>query len=297
MASVVCMAASVGPAGAGAIGGITYPAPGTYARIARVDATPLVGRAAERAAIAAALEAFRVRPGGVVALEGEPGIGKSRLLAHVAATAQGCTVLGARASEFERDLPYALWTEALDRHVAGLGERRLARLGLADVDALGPVLPAVAGASVPRDGAADRHRTHRALRDLLGRLAASAPLVVCLDDIHWADPASADGLAALLRRPPDGAVLLACAAREGQWPPPLVGGLADARREERAVTLVLAPLSEHEAAELVGDAAAAIYPQTGGNPFYLEQLARVAGGATRGAPAADGVPPAVAGAL
>ena len=293
MASVVCMAGSVGPAALGAIGAITYPGLGTCARIARVDATPLVGRAAERTAIAAALEAFRARPGGVVALEGEPGIGKSRLLAHLATTAVGCTVLHARASEFEHDLPYALWTEALDRHLADLGERRLRRLGMGDADALAAVAPALGGAG----DAADRHRTHRALRDLLGRLAASAPLVVCLDDVHWADPASVDALAALLRRPPEGAVLVACAAREGQWPPALGAALAEGLREDRAVALALAPLGEAEAAELVGGAAAAIYAQAGGNPFYLEQLARVAGADGGGAPAVGDVPPAVAGAL
>jgi hypothetical protein len=258
-----------------------------------VDATPLVGRAAECAAIAGALEAFRVRPGGVVAIEGEPGIGKSRLLAHLAATAEGCTVVRARASEFEHDLPYAVWTEALDRHLADLGERRLRRLGMGDADALAAVAPALGGAG----DAADRHRTHRALRDLLRRLAASSPLVVCFDDIHWADPASIDALAALLRRPPDGAVLLACAAREGQWPPALVAALADALREDRAVALALAPLSEAEAAALVGDAAATIYAQAGGNPFYLEQLARVADGGARGALTLGDVPPAVAAAL
>jgi ATP/maltotriose-dependent transcriptional regulator MalT len=269
--------------------------------------SPLVGRAAERAAIADTLAAWRARPGGVVAIEGEPGIGKSRLLAHIAdaahgaaavaqgagASAGGATVLHARASEFEHDLPHALWTEALGGHLAALGERRLSRLGLADPDALAAMLPVLGDAS-----ATDRHRTHRALRDLLERLAATAPLVLCLDDVHWADPASVDALAALIRRPPAGPVLLAWAAREGQIPAPLVAAMAAALREERGTALALAPLSESEAAELVGAAAASIYPQAGGNPFYLEQLARVAGGARAAALAGDGsVPPMVAAAL
>ena len=62
---------------------------------------PLIGRAREREAIDAALAAR----GGILALEGEPGIGKSRLLAHLAAAAEGFTVLQARASEYEADLP------------------------------------------------------------------------------------------------------------------------------------------------------------------------------------------------
>jgi AAA ATPase domain len=85
----------------------------------------LVGRSVELEAMASALAARS----GIVAIEGEPGIGKSRLLAHLEATADGCTVLAGRASEFEADVPYALWTEALDRHLADAGERRLSRLG------------------------------------------------------------------------------------------------------------------------------------------------------------------------
>ena len=68
-----------------------------------------MGRAQEREALAAALVEMRTRPGTVVAIEGEPGIGKSRLLAHLAAGAEGCPVLHARASEYQGDLPYALW--------------------------------------------------------------------------------------------------------------------------------------------------------------------------------------------
>jgi ATP/maltotriose-dependent transcriptional regulator MalT len=262
----------------------------------RVTATspPLVGRAAEREAIAGALRALRTGPGGVVTVEGEPGIGKSALLAHLAAqaAADGCTVLSARATEFEADLPYALWTEALDAHLAGIGERRLARLGLADPGALATLLPSLGEAA---DAPADRHRTHRALRDLLERLATAAPVVVCLDDVHWADPASIDALAALLARPPGSPVLVAISARTGQAPAAVTAAAASAG----AIALVLAPLSAAEATELIGPAAAAIYPQAGGNPFYLEQLARAGGVVGDGAGiAADGsVPPAVAAAL
>jgi DNA-binding NarL/FixJ family response regulator len=234
---------------------------------------PLIGRAREREAIAAALAAGS----GILALEGEPGIGKSRLLAHLAAEAAGRTVLGARASEYEADLPYALWTEALDRHLAELGERRVARLGLSDPEAL----------PLPGGGVADRHRTHRALRDLLERLAAVRPLVVCLDDVHWADPASLDVLAALVHRAPAGPVLLALATRTGQLPPALDG----------VARLRVGPLSEAEARELVGAEAGAVYADSGGNPFYLEQLVRAGGRAEAGARGDGSVPAAVAAAL
>ena len=158
-----------------------------------------------------------------------------------------------------------------------VGDRAISRLGLEDPEALAGFLPAL-GEPV----AVDRHRVHRALRDLLERLAGPRPLVLWLDDLHWADPESIDALAALVRRPPGGAVLLAPAARERRWPPPLTTALAGAGRDQRVTRLTLAPLSEAEAAELVGRDVAAIYRASGGNPFYLEQLARSVPRAARG---------------
>ena len=228
------------------------------ARSPAMGAAPLVGRAEEREAIAGAL---RTLEGTVLTLEGEPGIGKSRLLDHLGecAAAEGTIVLGARASESERDLPYALWTEALERH-------------LEEAAALTKVLPALCGGEAAH---ADRHRTHRALRGLLERLAAARGLVLWIDDAQWADPASLDALAALIRRPPAGPVLFAVAAREGQLPTSLASALAGAHREDRVVALRPAPLTAAEATELVGGVATAIYARSGGNPFFLEQLARV----------------------
>jgi DNA-binding NarL/FixJ family response regulator len=234
--------------------------------------TALIGRTRERELLSVALSESRAGGGGlVVAISGEPGIGKSRLLAELGAWARdaGCRVLGAAASEFEDDLPYAVWTEALDPWLRELGDRGVARLGLEAPGALAGVLPALGPG-----GASDRHAIHRGLRDLLERLAGPRPLVVWLDDLHWADPGSVEAIAALVRRPPGGAVLLALAHREGQRPTALTAALAGAAREDRVTTLPLGPLSESEAAELVGGSAAGVYHASGGNPFYLEQLTR-----------------------
>lgn len=98
------------------------------------------------------------------------------------------------------------------------------RLGLDDPAALSMALPAL---SVLRGEPAqgDRHRTHRALQDLLVCLAASRPLVLCLDDVHWADSASADALAALVRRPAAARVLLSVATRAGGLPDSVASAL------------------------------------------------------------------------
>jgi predicted ATPase len=186
----------------------------------------LVGRTNELAALDAALSRVRDGGGEVVTIGGEPGIGKSRLLAELAeaASAAGCVVLGAAASEFEDDLPYGVWTEALDPHLRGLDERRLARLGVDDF------------ASLATAAGGDRHRLHRSLGELLEQLAATRPLLVWLDDAHWADAASLDAVAALVRRPPDAAVLLALAARAGRRPAALAAALAGAARDGRSTS-------------------------------------------------------------
>ncbi len=144
----------------------------------------------------------------------------------------------------------------------------------------------------------DRHRVHRALRDLLSRLAAARALVLCLDDVHWADPASADALAALVRRPPATGVLLVLAAREGQLPVALGRALAAAMSEDRAARIELGPLSSAEAGELLGADPGAIFSLSGGNPFYLQQLARAhVRGVDGGVPGEGTVPAAVAASL
>jgi DNA-binding CsgD family transcriptional regulator len=221
----------------------------------------LIGRAAERAALEAALAARAPR---VVAIEGEPGIGKTRLLAELRELAGGATVAAGVASEAEADLPYSVWIDALD---AVLDERVLGSVDQAAVAVLAPSPAPAAG--VPE--AIDRHRIHRALRELLERLAATRALVVTLDDVHWADAASIDALAALVRRPPDGRVVLAAAWRERQAPGPLGVALA---RAEHVVRLRPAALTAKEARELVGARADDVYVDSGGNPFYLQQLAR-----------------------
>ena len=145
------------------------------------------------------------------------------------------------------------------------------------------------------------------MRELLERLTAIKPLVLVLDDVHWADPASVDLLGALWRRPPDAAVLVAVAMRPRQAPPRLWAALERAHRAGGLARVDVAAFSAEEARQFLGAAvdahvAALLYGESGGNPFYLQQLARAAGStqlASRGeAVVADiDVPAAVAVAL
>jgi DNA-binding NarL/FixJ family response regulator len=165
-------------------------------------------------------------------------------------------------------VPFSVWADALDAYVAAQ------QLALPDADDLAEILPSLRRPGATGSSVADeRYRAHRAMRGLLDVLAGDRPLVLAFDDLHWSDPASIDLLAALLRRGPNAAVLLALAFRPGQAPERLAAALATPAVQR----IALAQLSERDAAELLGDAdASAIYRRAGGNPFYLEQLARVA---------------------
>jgi predicted ATPase len=81
-----------------------------------VDSQNLVGRDNELGQLDVALAALDEDVGGCITLEGEPGIGKSRLLAELRARAdqRGFAVLSGVAAEFERDRPFSVWIDALD---------------------------------------------------------------------------------------------------------------------------------------------------------------------------------------
>ena len=250
-------------------------------------ADQIVGRAEQLGFLDAALTELDRRRRAAVVLVGEPGIGKTRLLAELAGHAEngGHLVLSGSASELERDLPFWVFVDALDEYVQGLEPRRLEALDddvRTELAHVFPCLSSFAGARGPAFQH-ERYRAHRAVRELLERLASTQPLVLVLDDLHWADPASVELLGALLRRPPAAAVLIALAVRPGQAPARLAAALRRAQQAAILVRVDVGELTLGEAREMLGDgvgdaAATALYKESGGNPFYLEQLARAPGG-------------------
>jgi len=277
-------------------------------------AEQLVGRAEELGGLDNALAELAQGRSAAIELVGEPGIGKTRLLAELArrAVERGQLVLSGRAAELERDLPFWVFVDALDEYVQGLEPRRLEFLDGNVRAELAHVLPSLS-ADAAGNGASlqhERYRTHRAVRELLGLLAQTKPLVLVLDDLHWADSGSVELVGALLRRPPTAPVLMALAVRPRQVPERLSAALERAHREETLARLELGALTRSEARELLGEAvesaaaATALYEESGGNPFYLEQLARSPRPALQPGPAASelslgdlDVPPMVAAAL
>src|SRR5262249_55820379 len=170
---------------------------------------PLVGRDQSLARLEVALERALAGQGLLLVMIGEAGIGKSRLVAELLATAirrQGRVLIG-RCYETERILPFAPWVDAL-RTGRALEEREL-------IDSLEPgwraelarllpelpsqEVPAAVGEPVGQVGGDARH-LFEAITELLRRLAQRQPLVVALEDLHWADEMSVRLLAFLGRR-------------------------------------------------------------------------------------------------
>jgi DNA-binding CsgD family transcriptional regulator len=270
----------------------------------RVDGPqPLVGRRAQLAAVAQALTQLESRGSPILAISGEPGIGKTSLVDELCAQADalGHLVLCGRAAELEQDLPFAVAVDALGDYAASLGADRLERLIGNQAAELAPVVPGLDGLAGAATGRLqdERFQTHRAVRALLESLAVNTRVVLALDDLHWADDASLELVAHLLRRPPRRGVLVVLAFRPAPPRAVLLDALAAAARQGAVVELPLIGLTRAETDGLLaGDVPVAVrdalFEQSGGNPFYLQELARTA---APSAVAAGDVPRSVALAL
>src|SRR3954447_16706419 len=259
-------------------------------------ATHFVGRRPQLLLLDAALDELDGRRAKALEIVGAAGIGKTRLLVELAARAdaRGHIVLSGAGADLERDLPFWVFVDALDEYLAGVEPRRLANLEDDVRVELAQVFPSLS--DLRRGGSPGalhgRYPITRAVRERLERRAATKPLVLILDDFHWADPASVDLAASLLHRPAAAGVLIVLASRPNHPSPRLHKATEQALHAGQLTRIELDPLTGEEAAAMLGrepsDATAAVlYEESGGNPFYLEQLARVVNGAARIVPRSD----------
>ncbi len=238
----------------------------------------LIGRAVEQAAILASLDALCA--GGAPApllLLGEPGIGKSRLLAFAAEAAaqRGARALAARCFEAEAVRPYGCWADALAAMIAGTKDPALRR-------DLGVFLPSREAAGGEEGG---RTRLFAAVGEMLAAGAAAHPIVLLIDDLQWIDEASASLMHYLLRSPAGSARLLFIGSartdeiEDNPWCKRVVGALGERGAAKR---LELSALGAADVARFLGvePGSADVGPSlrdSGGNPLILEQLARIDG--------------------
>jgi DNA-binding SARP family transcriptional activator/tetratricopeptide (TPR) repeat protein len=253
--------------------------------------SPFVGRADELAALAGEWQRVRRGERRVVALSGEPGIGKTRLAAELcaAAHASGGIVLLGRCHE-DGLVPYEPFVEALRRYVAECPAQALRdRLG-AEGAVLAALMPELAerigpGAVTPKELAAAR--LVEAIVVLVRDAAGSRPTVLLLEDLHWAEDATAVALRHLVRGTEGAPLLVLVTYRDTEVTDehPMIGALAEARRARALGELALDGLDEQSVGSIVaGDAGreasagliAAVHARTGGNPFFVEELVREA---------------------
>jgi DNA-binding SARP family transcriptional activator len=256
--------------------------------------TAFVGRSREVEVLARAWEGVTTGVAQRVFLAGEPGIGKTTLAAAAATLAHergGAVLLG----RCDRDAltPYQPFVEALRRFVQTCSAGCLARQTLADLREVGRLVPELAE-RVPEleplaPGAdADRYSLFEAVTSFLATVAAAHPLVLVLDDLHWADTPTCLLVRHLVRRAPQARILLVGTYRDVDLTPdhPLTEVLADLRREHGVERLLVRGLDEDEIGDLVTamagadlgtDAPAlvgALHRETAGNPFFVREIVR-----------------------
>src|SRR6201992_1594882 len=227
----------------------------------RLATPPIRGRAYELTLIGALVTALARGRGGVLVIEGPPGIGKSRLLTEVMALADksgGRTLFG-EAFEYQQTVPFFALFMATSRADPPVGDAQaLRRLG----------------------GSEDlRYWVVRDLADAIHAAAAHTPLAIVLEDIHWADTGTLAALRSLATARSDVAVLWVLTVRTGAGGPAVQETLSMLQRAD-ATFLRVAAMSASAVADMVQDAVRAnadeslltLAAKAHGNPFLVREL-------------------------
>jgi tetratricopeptide (TPR) repeat protein len=256
--------------------------------------SPLVGRDGPRRALSAVLDRVVAGAGSIVLLSGEAGIGKSRLAEELAALAasRGAVVAWGQCHEGEGAPPMWPWIQVLRHLVRVVDPVVVADAAAPVIGDLAQIIPEVKElvdsfiASAVLDPVAARFRLGEAVGEFLSRLSAAAPLVVVIDDLHWADTATLELTEFVAAHHGEARLLLAMAYRQNEVPPgsPLMASLGGLARRPDLTRIALEGLSPNEAgqyfAHVAGwepppDVVASVWARTDGNPFFVGELARL----------------------
>jgi DNA-binding SARP family transcriptional activator len=263
-----------------ATAGPQIPAVAATSRAPVVE-VPLIGRCAELGQLRGAFERAYAGQGSVVTVLGEAGIGKTRLISELIAAAEerGCRVLLGRCYESEQILPFGPWVDAF--RVAHLGDE-LKGLAPARRAELAHLLPELADREVELlHSTPDFLKVFEGVVAAISLLAETRPLLLVLEDVHWADEMSLRIIAFLGRRLHSIAVLVAVTARQEELidVPMLRRILDELRRERRLLSLPLTGLSREDTFALVNTLA-----RSGTDEAQLARLGEVAWNASAGNP-------------
>jgi len=264
-----------------------------------------VGRADALGTLRAAFETARGGRRASVVVHGPSGIGKSALVQRFIETLATESVLALRSRCHEHEsIPYKALDGVIDglaSHLRGLPQAQRFDLLPRGAVALGRLFPVLRSVGVDEDigdevdPIALRRKAFTAFRELLGRLATQQPIVVDIDDFHWADADSIRWLTELMHPPSPPSLLVVLSFRSEELDAkPFLRTLAERIDIGTRFSLPLSPLSPTEVDELIGSllpergAAAslqrlAIAEASRGNPFLVDALARdAASGDARG---------------
>lgn len=263
----------------------------------RIPCPRFIGREAELLWLRERLEEARRGHGDFIFVAGEAGVGKSRLLAELALQARQAEarILEGKCYLFEAALPYGPLIEAFRGLLHTLGPADAAALLGPQAAEVVKLLPELAGVlpgiqpSPPLGPHEERSRLFESLYLVLRRIAAEAPLILTLEDLHWADPATLEFLHALARRLPQDRWLILTTYRPEELD--AADGLRrlrqDLTRERLAQELALTPLGADDVRAMVdailGPLAPSpqtfsdwLYNYGEGNPFFTEEILRAA---------------------
>jgi DNA-binding SARP family transcriptional activator/tetratricopeptide (TPR) repeat protein len=246
--------------------------------IQRQSLTPLVGRRRELDELRQAFDRAVAESSCVLAtVLGAPGLGKSRLARELRTVLPGSArVLEGRCLPYGEGIGYAPVRELVTQAVGADLDAGL-RAALAEEEDGAQIAERVAAALEGREGAGAPEELALAFRRLFEALGRRQPLVLVLDDLHWAEPALLTLIEQLAQRLSGTAILLLCIAR-----PELADTVAWADGSDGRLAIGLEPLDADESAALVdrlaeggefgGQTRAKIAATAQGNPLFIEQL-------------------------
>jgi len=255
--------------------------------VRRVASAAFIGRRGELRALKVALSRAAAGDPAVVLVGGEAGIGKTRLVSELAAACAGDgtrVLTGGCVPVGEGSLPYAPVVEVLRALVAELGPDAVRGLVGPSWPELARLAPGLGRPQGDPDGHSTQSRLFELVLGLLGRLAEQAPLVLVVEDLHWADRSTRELLAFLVRNLRRERVLLVATYRDDEpGQPRLSSYLAELDRGP-VERLELPRLDRAETtAQLTGilgaapapDLAESVFARSQGNPFFTEELLAV----------------------
>jgi DNA-binding SARP family transcriptional activator len=263
--------------------------------MAPVEGEPIIGRSAESAHLVQAFERSFETGGRVVTVSGEAGIGKTRLVQELVrhALARGCRVLSGACHETEQALPLRPWVDALRADASALApglHQRLTAGARAQLARIFPELGTVDQPAVVTGG--EQGLLFEAITELLIELGSTGSMVIVLEDVHWADAASARLLAFLARRLGARPVLVVATLRpeETLQTPVLDQALAELHASGILEEIKLGPLSRAETLALarglhrrrrdpglIDRIAPELWALSEGNPFVVVETIRALG--------------------